>query len=199
MRSRFALGRGAAATMVAMRAHGSDERRSRVNLSGVIPIHFARGRDAQKQRTRFGPICHVVRQRNGFMVGDSGFKGKAATQSWHTRSGVQSHPMARNSQTFEIGNHAARAGLKLTPEIHELFVNTVRQTGRLSIAAGRCCVSPTTVRSWLRQGRAEKPRRSSKTSRTTSKKAAQSISQSPRAAWASSRPAAHSCCRNSTG
>jgi hypothetical protein len=63
--------------------------------------------------------------------------------------------MARNSQTFEIGNHAARAGLKLTPEIHELFVNTVRQTGRLSIAAGRCCVSPTTVRDWLRKGRIE--------------------------------------------
>jgi hypothetical protein len=63
--------------------------------------------------------------------------------------------MARNLRTFEIGNRAARAGLKLTPEIHELFVNTVRQTGRLSIACGRCCVSPTTVRNWLRQGRIE--------------------------------------------
>jgi hypothetical protein len=63
--------------------------------------------------------------------------------------------MARNSQTFEIGNHAARAGLKLTPEIHELFVNTVRQTGRLSIACGRCCIGGTTVRNWLRKGRAE--------------------------------------------
>jgi hypothetical protein len=64
--------------------------------------------------------------------------------------------MARNSQTFEIGNRAARAGLKLTPEIHELFISTVRQTGRLSIACGRCCVSQTTVRDWLRKGRAEK-------------------------------------------
>jgi hypothetical protein len=63
--------------------------------------------------------------------------------------------MARNARTFQIGNRAARTGLKLTAEIHELFINTVRQTGRLSIAAGRCCVSQTTIRSWLRQGRAE--------------------------------------------
>src|SRR5580704_7086427 len=64
--------------------------------------------------------------------------------------------MARNLRTFEIGNRAARAGLKLTPEIHELFIATIRQTGRISIAAGRCCVSPTTVRDWLRKGRIEK-------------------------------------------
>jgi hypothetical protein len=38
--------------------------------------------------------------------------------------------MARNVTTFNIGN---RVGLKLTPEVHELFVATIRITGRISI------------------------------------------------------------------
>jgi hypothetical protein len=61
--------------------------------------------------------------------------------------------MARNTQTFQIEN---RVGLKLTPELSELFINTVKQTGRISIAAGRCCVGQSTVRDWLRKGRLEK-------------------------------------------
>lgn len=60
--------------------------------------------------------------------------------------------MGRNLQTFESGN---RAGLKLTPELSDLFVNTVKQTGRISIAAGRACVGTSTVRGWLRKGREE--------------------------------------------
>lgn len=46
--------------------------------------------------------------------------------------------MARNVTTFNIGN---RVGLKLTPEVHELFVATIRITGHISIAAGRCGIS----------------------------------------------------------
>jgi hypothetical protein len=61
--------------------------------------------------------------------------------------------MARNSQTFEIGN---RTGSKLTPELSLLFINTLRMTGRISIAAGRCDIALTTVRDWLRKGRLEK-------------------------------------------
>src|SRR5882724_2457522 len=57
--------------------------------------------------------------------------------------------MARRTTTFESGN---RTGEKLTPETHELFVNTIRITGRLSVAAARCCVGGTTVRGWLRRG-----------------------------------------------
>ena len=60
--------------------------------------------------------------------------------------------MARNLQTFESGN---RVGLKLTPELAELFINTVRQTGRISIAAGRCAIGTQTARDWLRKGRRE--------------------------------------------
>jgi hypothetical protein len=60
--------------------------------------------------------------------------------------------MARNSQTFEIGN---RTGSKLTPELSLLFINTLRMTGRISVAAGRCDIGLTTVRDWLRKGRAE--------------------------------------------
>jgi hypothetical protein len=44
--------------------------------------------------------------------------------------------MARNVTTFNIGN---RVGLKLTPEVHELFVATIRITGRISIDAPRFC------------------------------------------------------------
>ena len=61
-------------------------------------------------------------------------------------------PVARNSQTFEVGN---RTGSKLTPELSLLFINTLRMTGRISVAAGRCDIGLTTVRDWLRKGRAE--------------------------------------------
>ena len=61
-------------------------------------------------------------------------------------------PVARNSQTFEVGN---RTGSKLTPELSLLFIDTLRMTGRISVAAGRCDIGLTTVRDWLRKGRAE--------------------------------------------
>ena len=43
--------------------------------------------------------------------------------------------MARNLTTFDSGN---RAGLKLTPELHTQFVAIVAQTGRISVASGKC-------------------------------------------------------------
>jgi hypothetical protein len=60
--------------------------------------------------------------------------------------------MARSTTTFDSGN---RVGQKLTPETHELFVNTLRVTGRLSVAAARCCIGGTTAREWLRRGARE--------------------------------------------
>ena len=60
--------------------------------------------------------------------------------------------MPRTITTFEGGN---KFGLKLTPELAELFLATLRQTGRLSVSAGRCCVGPRTVRTWLAKGREE--------------------------------------------
>ena len=60
--------------------------------------------------------------------------------------------MPRTTTTFESGN---KVGLKLTDETRELFLATIRQTGRLSIAAGRCCVGARTVRGWLQKGREE--------------------------------------------
>lgn len=60
--------------------------------------------------------------------------------------------MPRSVTSFESGNGV---GLKLTPEVSELFLATIRQTGRLSIAAGRCCVGARTVRGWLQKGREE--------------------------------------------
>jgi hypothetical protein len=43
--------------------------------------------------------------------------------------------VARSSASFSLGN---TANLKLTAEIAELFVNTIRLCGRVSVAAGRC-------------------------------------------------------------
>jgi hypothetical protein len=60
--------------------------------------------------------------------------------------------VARNISTFESGN---RVGSKLTPELSDLFINTVRQTGRISIASGRCAIGTQTARDWLRKGRRE--------------------------------------------
>jgi hypothetical protein len=61
--------------------------------------------------------------------------------------------VARSSTSFTIGNKAAA---RLTQETFDLIVNTVAQTGRISVAAGRACVGLTTVRDWLRKGRTEK-------------------------------------------
>lgn len=45
---------------------------------------------------------------------------------------------------------------KLTPEVHELFVNTVKLTGRLTVAAAKCAVHIATVHAWLQKGRNQK-------------------------------------------
>ena len=60
--------------------------------------------------------------------------------------------MARNEMTFAVGNTTAA---KLTPELHDLFVNTVRITGRISVAAGRCAIAVSTARAWMAKGRLE--------------------------------------------
>jgi hypothetical protein len=60
--------------------------------------------------------------------------------------------MARSVTTFDSGN---RIGLKLTPELSSLFVNTIKITGRISVAAGRCDIGVHTARDWLRKGRLE--------------------------------------------
>jgi len=46
---------------------------------------------------------------------------------------------------------------KLTPEVHELFVNTVKQTGRWTAAAGRCALGIATVHAWFAKGRTQRP------------------------------------------
>ena len=58
--------------------------------------------------------------------------------------------MPRTTTSFELQNNAA---LKLTDELAELFINTLKATGRLSVAAGRCCIGARTVRTWLAKGR----------------------------------------------
>ena len=60
--------------------------------------------------------------------------------------------MGRNLQTFESGN---RAGAKLTPELHEQFVSIVAQTGRISVASGKCGLGVSTARHWMARGRQE--------------------------------------------
>ena len=60
--------------------------------------------------------------------------------------------MARNEMTFTPGNTTAS---KLTPELHDLFVNTIRITGRISIASGRCAIGVNTARHWMAKGRLE--------------------------------------------
>jgi hypothetical protein len=60
--------------------------------------------------------------------------------------------MARNVCTFDSGN---RAGLKLTPELHAQFVQIVQQTGRISIASGKCGLGVSTARHWMSRGRNE--------------------------------------------
>jgi hypothetical protein len=60
--------------------------------------------------------------------------------------------VARNITKFDSGN---RIGLKLTLELSSLFVNTIKITGRLSVAAGRCDIAVSTARDWLRKGRLE--------------------------------------------
>ena len=48
---------------------------------------------------------------------------------------------------FTPGNTTAS---KLTPELHDLFgVNTIRITGRISIASGRCAIRVNTARHWI--------------------------------------------------
>lgn len=54
--------------------------------------------------------------------------------------------------TFTSGN---TVGAKLTDEVHTTFVNVVRMTGRLSIAAGRCAIALSTARHWMQRGRSE--------------------------------------------
>jgi hypothetical protein len=54
--------------------------------------------------------------------------------------------------TFAPGNSTAA---KLTQEIHDLFVNTIRITGRISVAAGRCAIGISTARGWMAKGRLE--------------------------------------------
>jgi len=46
---------------------------------------------------------------------------------------------------------------KLTPEVHELFINTVKQTGRWTAAAMRCAVGIATVHTWFAKGRTQRP------------------------------------------
>jgi hypothetical protein len=60
--------------------------------------------------------------------------------------------MARNEMTFTDGNANAT---KLTQELHDLFVNTIRITGRVTIAAGRCAIGVNTARRWMARGRLE--------------------------------------------
>ena len=60
--------------------------------------------------------------------------------------------MARNEMTFAVGNTTAA---KLTPELHDLFVNTVHVTGRVSVAAGRCAIAVSTARGWMAKGHLE--------------------------------------------
>src|SRR5437870_4669620 len=60
--------------------------------------------------------------------------------------------MARNVCTFDSGN---RAGLKLTPELHHQFVQIVAQTGRISVASGKCGLGVSTARHWMSRGRSE--------------------------------------------
>jgi hypothetical protein len=58
----------------------------------------------------------------------------------------------RNLTTFDSGN---RAGLKLTPELHRQFVTIVAQTGRISVASGKCGLGVSTARHWMSRGRNE--------------------------------------------
>jgi hypothetical protein len=60
--------------------------------------------------------------------------------------------VGRNLQTFDSGN---RAGLKLTPELHAQFVQIVQQTGRISVASGKCGLGVSTARHWMSRGRHE--------------------------------------------
>ena len=69
-----------------------------------------------------------------------------------TRAKVYDRAVARNLQTFESGN---RAGSKLTPELHEQFVSIVAQTGRISVASGKCGLGSATARHWMARGRQE--------------------------------------------
>jgi hypothetical protein len=48
---------------------------------------------------------------------------------------------------------------KLTREVHQLFVNTLKLTGRITIAARKCAVHTATVHRWLAKGRTQKPGR----------------------------------------
>lgn len=60
--------------------------------------------------------------------------------------------MARNEKSFADGNTRA---LRLTEELRDLFVATMRMTGRTTICAQRCGISNTTAKDWIRRGRAE--------------------------------------------
>jgi hypothetical protein len=60
--------------------------------------------------------------------------------------------VARNVTTFDVGN---RVGSKLTPELHEQFVSLVAQTGRISVASGKCGLGVSTARHWMARGRQE--------------------------------------------
>ena len=58
--------------------------------------------------------------------------------------------MAHNGQSFAPGNSRA---LRLTDEIRDLFIATMRMTGRTTICAQRCGISNTTAKDWIRRGR----------------------------------------------
>jgi hypothetical protein len=58
--------------------------------------------------------------------------------------------MAHNAQSFAPGNSRA---LRLTDEIRDLFIATMRMTGRTTICAQRCGISNTTAKDWIRRGR----------------------------------------------
>jgi hypothetical protein len=46
---------------------------------------------------------------------------------------------------------------KLTPEIHDLFIQTVRGTGRITVACARCAISTQTAYQWMSKGQNQRP------------------------------------------
>jgi hypothetical protein len=46
---------------------------------------------------------------------------------------------------------------KLTPEIHDLFIQTVRGTGRITVACARCAISTQTAYQWMKKGESQRP------------------------------------------
>jgi len=46
---------------------------------------------------------------------------------------------------------------KLTPEIRELFVNTLKLTGSITASAGKCAISKNTAYQWMAKGKEQRP------------------------------------------